>query len=163
DAGGVAAIGGDRDIEDHAVYAGIIGIFEADRRIGGQLDNAVMVVAEFQFGIGTEHAIGNLAADITLADGHVLARNIGAGEGEDGFEAGAGVGGAANHVDQFAGAGIDLADAQLVGIGMLFGGDDMGGDESAERLALIFHAFEFGPDQGQRIADLISRRVGVEV
>ena len=64
-----------------------------------------------------------------LLEHEILARDVGAGEGEDRLHAGAGVGRAADHVDQLAGAGIDLADPELVGVGVLLGRDDMGDDE----------------------------------
>ncbi len=106
----VAAIGGDRDVDHDAAELRIVDIALAHRRILGQLDDAVMVVAELELARRAQHAVRRRAADIALGEGEVAAGDIGAGEGEDALHAGAGIGRAADHVDQFAGAGIDLAD-----------------------------------------------------
>lgn len=46
DAGRVATIGGDGDVDDRAAEIGIVDVARADGRIVGQLDDAVMIVAQ---------------------------------------------------------------------------------------------------------------------
>src|SRR5690606_21461086 len=117
DAGGIATVGGDGDVEDGAGQPGILGVGLAHRCIRGQVEDAGVVVGELQFAPGAEHAVAGLAADSAGGEGEVAAGNESAGGGEDRLHAGAGIGGAADDVDDLPGAGIDLADPELVGVG----------------------------------------------
>ena len=122
-----------------------------------------MIVGELQFAARAQHAVRFGAADIALGQGEIGARNEGAGKGKHRFEPGARVGRATDDVEQFAGAGIDLADLELVGIGMLFGADDLRHDEFFECLALILDALDFEADSGQRDGDFIAGSSGLKM
>ncbi len=162
-AGAIAPVRRDRDVEDHTVQPRIVGIARADRRILGQIDNALMGIAEHQLALRAQHAVGVLAADIALRKREIGARNIGAGRGEHGLHAGPRIGRTAHDLDRIAIAGIDHAHAELVGIGVLVGRNHPGNDEIVERLALILHALDLEPDPGERVGDVLRRGVGIEV
>ena len=53
----VLPVGGDRHIQDSIVEPRPIGIDLPDRRIGWQLDDAIMVIAQFELGNRTHHAV----------------------------------------------------------------------------------------------------------
>ena len=161
--GAIAAIGREPDIDHHLVDTRIIGVGHPDRRILGQFDDPVMVFGKLELGRRTQHAIGHLPPDIALADGDVLARNIGPRRGKHRFQPRPRIGRPADDVDQFARAGIDLADPQLIGIGMLFGGNHMRGNEPLERGAGIGHLLDLEPDHRQFLDDLIARSGGFQM
>ena len=60
-------------------------------------------------------------------------------------------------------AGIDHADAQPVGVGMLLGLDHARDGERRELFALVLDALDLEPDHGQLVGDLAERAVGVEM
>ena len=93
----------------------------ADRRIGRQVDDAVMLVRQLQLALRAHHAAALDAAYLADAKRHVDAGNIGAGRCESADQAGARIRRAADHLDRVAVARIDHQHAQLVGVGMLFG------------------------------------------
>ncbi len=102
------------------------------------------------------------AADLAHADGRVDARNIGAGGGDHDGDARPRVRRAA---DDLGGAvrGIDLTDLQLVGVGVLFGTDDLADGEPGKLCTRIFNPFDLEAEVGQRIGDLVQRGGGLEV
>jgi hypothetical protein len=55
-------------------------------------------------------------------------------------------------------AGIDLADLQLVGFGMLGAFDDARDDHAVQRVAEHGHLFDFEADRGQRGREFVARR-----
>ena len=160
---GVAAIGGDGDIDD--------GIGDDSQRgrggrahhgIGFELDDAVMVFAQQQFTRRTHHA-----ARFHAADGADLQRIAGGGDNGAGprqhhLDAGARIGSAADDLQGFR-SGTDTAKPQLVGVGVLFGGDDLADDEILQACAGVGDAFDFQPDAVQLVNDLFDSRVGIEM
>jgi hypothetical protein len=68
-----------RDIDDRIVEAGPSGIGRADRRIFGQLDDTVMLVAQLELAYRAHHPMALDAADCRHLERHVAARNISAG------------------------------------------------------------------------------------
>ncbi len=64
---------------------------------------------------------------------------------------------------QHALAGIDLADAELVGVGVLLGLDDAGDREGLELRRRILDAFDLEADGGERIGELLDGRVRLEM
>ena len=53
----IRAIGRDRDVDHRIVEAGIDGIGLTDRRVGGQVDDALMIVGDAELALGQEHAV----------------------------------------------------------------------------------------------------------
>ena len=64
------------------VEPGIIGEVRADRRVGGKLDDPVMLLAELQLADRAHHAVAFDAADRRDLQRHVAARDIGARRAE---------------------------------------------------------------------------------
>ena len=93
----------------------------------------------------------------------VLARDEGAGRREHALHAGARVRRAAHDLHRLAGAGVDHADAQPVGVRMLLGRDDIRDRVRRKRLGLVLDRLDLEPDARQRLDDLVEGGGGVEV
>ena len=152
DAGAVGPVGREIDLDHRLAERGIVSVAFPDRRVGRQIDDAVMVVGELQLGFRHQHAAAFDAADGADGERDVLAGDEGAGRREHALHAGARVGRAAHDLDRLAVAGIDHADAQAVGVGMLLGGNDRG---NHERLStrLVLDALDLEPDHGELVDD----------
>ncbi len=138
DAGGIGAVRRERHVDHRIVETRIGSVGHADRRIGGELDDPVMVFGELELRRRAQHAVRLDPADDAGRDGQVLARNIGAGSREDADEAGPRIGRAAYDLDGRAASRIDRADPQTIGIGVLHGLDDTSHGETAEAFRRIF-------------------------
>src|SRR5690606_38226645 len=75
-AGAVAPIGRQPDLDDRIVEAEDAGEGRTERRVGGQLDDALMLLGETQLAFRDEHAVALDAADGGLAQ-------FDAGSGDD--------------------------------------------------------------------------------
>ena len=102
DAVAVRPVGREVDIDDRLADAGPLDVRLADRRVGRQLDDAVVVVGNHQFGRRAQHAAAFHAADGADGERDVLARDEGAGRREHALHAGARIGRAAHDLDWFA-------------------------------------------------------------
>jgi hypothetical protein len=151
------------DLDDRIVEPGIERVGLADRRIGRELQDAVVVVAEPELGARAEHAVTLDAADRAHRQGDVLARDVGAGRREDRDEIGPGVRGAADHLHGRARAGVDGADPEPVGVRMLLGRQDLRDHVGLERGGLVLDALHLQADPRQRLGDGVEGGLGVEV
>ncbi len=88
---------------------------------------------------------------------------IAPGRREDAGHAGAGIGRAADDLHLRSVTGIDHADAQAIGVGMLLGGDDPNDTERRVLLRRIVHGLDLEADHGQPVDDAIERRRGIEM
>ena len=126
----VGTIGRELHVDHRVGEAQDVGVALAElageRRI--ELDDALVVVGEFQLPLRHQHALRDDAAHGTRLQRDPGAGDIAARGGEHADHAGLGIGRAAHHLDH-AGAGVDLAHLQLVGIGMALGLDDPGDGE----------------------------------
>ena len=93
----------------------------------------------------------------------LLARNVGARRHEHAGHAGARIRRAADDLDRLAVAGVDHADAQPVGVGMLLRLDHVRDDIRREQLALVLDALDLEPDHRELGHDVVERRIGVEM
>ena len=158
----VTAIGGDGDIDHRVVHARPGRVGHADRGVGGQVDDAGMIVANAHLAHRQQHALGLHAADFADLQRHVGAGDIEPSGGKDALHASARIRRAA-HDGVDLRAVIDLAHPQPVGIGVLHRLDHMGDAECGQRGAAILHALEFEADHGQRIGDFGQGGGGVEM
>jgi hypothetical protein len=85
------------------------------------------------------------------------------GRGKHGFHAAARIRCAADDLNRIAVADIDHADAELVRVRMLLGGDHVGDDEGREQCGLVFDAFDFEADFVQLLGNLRDRGVGRKI
>ena len=163
-AGAVLAVRRQIDFEHGIAEAGPFGIALADRRIGRQLHDAVMVLGDLQLGRRAQHAAALDAADGADAERDVLAGNEGAGRREHADEAGARIRRAAHHLHRRAAvAGIDHADPQAIRIRMLLGRDHPRDRKRRQRLRLVLDVLDLEPDHGELVGELFQRLVGVEM
>ena len=108
----------------------ITGSVQAQRRrrqarrlycIGGQLDDAVMILAQKQFARRAHHAARFHAADGADLQRFAGGGNDGAGPRQHHLDSGPRIGRAADDLQWILVAAIDHAQPQLVGIGMFLG------------------------------------------
>ena len=158
----IAAVGRHLDLDNRIVEAERLGGGDAGLRFGRQVDDAVMIVAELELAHRAEHAVALLAADLADLEVHVGAGDVAARRGEHGLHARARVGRAAHDLHDSR-AGIDLADAQAIGVGMLHGLDHVAHDEALQGLGRIGDALDFEAEHGQRIAHFGEARVGLDM
>ena len=158
----IGAVGRYLDLDHRIVEAQRLGGRRAGRGLGRQVDDAAVVVAQLQLAEGAQHAVALLAADLARLQRHVRAGNVAAGRREDALHAGARVGRAAHDLHQAA-AGIDSAQPEPIGIGMLHRLDDVADHEALERLARVGDALDLEPEHGEPVAQLGQCRLGVEM
>jgi hypothetical protein len=60
-------------------------------------------------------------------------------------------------------AGIDHADAQAIGVGMLLGRDHPRDGERRQRLRLVVEVLDLEPDHGELVGERLDGLVGVEM
>ena len=158
----VAAVRRHRDVDHRVVQAGIGGVGRADRRVLGQLDDAVMVLAEAHFAKAEQHAGALDAADLAHFQGDAGAGDERAGRGEHRLHAGPRVRRPADDRHQPV-ARIHGAGAQPVRVRVLRRLDHVGDPERGEGGAAVLYALQFQADGGQPVGDGGERRVGVQV
>ncbi len=159
----IGAIGRQVDLDHGIVEPGPLRVVFSDRRVGGQVDDALVIVGEAELELGDQHAAALDTADLADAERHVLARDVGAGRHEHARHARARIGCAADDLHRLAGAGVDHAHPQPIRIGMLLGGDHTRDGERRQYLAAIGDALDLEPDHGELVDDLVERLVGLEM
>ncbi|MDT4829886.1 hypothetical protein FQZ97_633200 [compost metagenome] len=150
----VATVGGQAQFDDHVIQAEVGADVLAHGGVGGQFHQAVVVIADLQFGGRAEHAVGLDATQLGLLDLEV-AGQFGADHGEGDLQAGAHVGRAAHDLEGLA-AVADLADAQLVGVRVLFGAQHLAHDHAAEGTGHRGDAVDFEAGHGQTSHQLVA-------
>ena len=158
----IGAVGRHLDVDHRIVEAQRLGRRRAGPGLGRQVDDAAMVLAQLQLARGTEHAVALLAADLAGFERDAGARDVAAGRRKDALHAGARVGRAAHDLHRAA-AGIDLAQAEPIGVGVLHGLDDIADHETLQGLGRVGDTFDLEPKHGEPVAQLRERRRGVEV
>ena len=129
DAQAIAAVRRQGNVDDAIVEREILTDRRADGRIVGEFEDADRLLGELEFRRRTDHAARLDPADLRLLD--LEPGQAGADARERDLESGAHVGRTADHAVTVA-AVVDLADAQLVGIGMSVRADDAGDDDAVE-------------------------------
>jgi hypothetical protein len=126
----VAAVRGQVDFDARVVQAQVFTDVFANRRIGRQFHQAVVAFTDLQLGLGAQHAVGLDAPQLGFLDLEV-AWQLGADHGERDLQARAHVGCTAYHLEGLR-AIADLANAQLVGVRVLFGAQHLAHDHTGE-------------------------------
>ena len=153
----VQPVGGQLQIED--AVAQVVGQRRAQGGVGGQDDDAAVVVAQAQFQLRANHPLGLDAADGGRGQGFAAAavgvEEVGAGAGVADALAGGHIGGAADHLGVGAGgaAGADGAEAQAVGVGVGAHGGDLA-DEDLVPAADFGNFAHFHAGHGEPVAQL---------
>src|SRR5208283_5415854 len=88
DAGGIGPVGQKIDLDDWVIEKSPCRISRANRRLLGQIENAVMVIGQFELGARTQHAVRFDAPNHPFAEDDLLGRNCGARRGKHRFHAG---------------------------------------------------------------------------
>ncbi|MNV44526.1 hypothetical protein D3C71_1362900 [compost metagenome] len=143
----VAAVRGQADLDAGVVQAQVLANVLAYRSVASQFKQAVVFFADLQFGGRAEHAERLDTAQLGFLDLEV-AWQFGADHGERDLDAWAGVRGAAHDLEGFLAVAY-LAHAQLVGVRVLFGGEDFAHDDAAELAGSGGNAVNFEAGHGQ--------------
>ena len=163
-AGAVLPVRRQIDFDHGIAEPGPLRVGRADRRIGRQFHDAVVIFRDLQFGRRAQHAAALDAADGADAERDVLAGNEGAGRREHADEAGPRIRRAAYDLHRRSTiAGVDHADPQPIRIGMLLGGNHARDRERRQRLRLVLDVLDLKPDHGELVGELFQRLVGVEM
>ena len=161
DAEGVGAVGGDGDVDDR-VEGDDVDVAGADRRVGRELDDAVVLVGELHLALGEHHAVALDAADLADLDRGVDAGDVVAGLRDHHLDAGTRVRGAADDL-LLAVGGQHAADAELVGVGVGVRLEHLADGEGGQRLAGIADALDLEAEVGEGEGQLLERGGGLEV
>ena len=162
----VLTVGGDGDL-DHRIDLGWIVFSQpVDELVTnftrGQFDDAVVFVRQFKLALGGHHAVAFNAADFADAQCHINPRHIVARLTQNHGDTFTRVRRAADDL-LFAFVGFNGADAQTVGIGVLFGVLHLGQCKACKALGRVFDPFDFQTKIGQCVANLVYRCIGFEV
>ncbi len=162
----VGLVRGQLDREFQVVQAQVIADVLADRRIFRQFHQAITLFRDAQLLGGAHHALRLDAAQLAGLDFERLAvgarRQQRAGLGADRLHARAHVRRAAHDVQQGAGAGIDLAHVQAVGVRVLDHFLDFGHHHVGERRRNRFDLFHFQAGHGQQVGQLIRAHLRID-
>ena len=163
-AGAILPVRRQIDLEQGIAELRPLHIAGANRRIGRQFHDAVVIFRELELCRRAQHAAAFDATDGADAERDVLAGNEGAGRGEHADQAGARIRRAADHLHRRGTmAGIDHADPQPVGVGVRLGRDHPRNAERRQRLRLVLDMLDLKPDHGELVGKPLHRLVGVEV
>ena len=158
----IGPVGEHVDVDHRVVQPGIIGIGHPDRRIGGQLDDAVMVFAELELARRAHHAVRLDPADRRDLEHHAVRRHRRTGRAEHADEPRTRVRCTAHDLER-AIAGVDRKHLQLVRLRMRRGAEHLGHPERGKRGTRILDAFDLEADPRQRLDDRVERCVGVDM
>ncbi len=157
DAGAVRPVGREVDLDHRIADAGPVGVGLADRRVGRQFDDAVVIVGDLKF--AAEHSMPRLSTPRMVPTSSVMflpGMKVPGAENTPFMPARA-LGAPQTTCIGLAVADVDHADAQLVGVRMLLGGDDVGDDESLEQRRLVLDTLDLEPDHGELVGDCRQR------
>ena len=139
-----------------------MGIGLARWRVGCEFDDTIMLVAQAHFAGAQQHAVAGDAADLAHLQHRTCRGDDGTRRGKHRAQPGPRVGCAADDARDPC-AGIDLADAQPVGVGVLHRLQNMCHAECRQRRAGVGDALQLETDAGQPVRDGVQRCIGVEV
>jgi hypothetical protein len=157
----VGAVGGDRDVEDR-VEGVDVDEAGADRGVGRQLEDALVLVGELHLALRQHHAVAFDAADLADLQRQVDAGDVVAGLGDDDLDAGARVRGAADDL-LLAGGGGDAAEAEAVGVRVGPGLDHLADGEGGEPGGGVVQVLDLEAEIGQGLGDLGRGGAGLEM
>ena len=165
DAQAVRQVGREFEREQRVVELQVLAHVLAQRRIGGQLQQAAVVVGNAELAGRAQHAVALHAAQLADLDEKGLAvfarGQLGPHLGAGHANAHARIGCAADDGQQRGAAHIDLAHAQAVGVGVLRGFFDFTDDDFGERRGNGGELFDLQPGHGQGVGQSLrgQRRV----
>src|SRR5262245_42138102 len=116
DAGAIGPVRREIDLDHRIVEADQLGKFLADRRVRGELDDALVILRDLQLARRAQHAAALDPADLADFEIEAGARNVRAGRREYALHAGARIGRAAHDLHGRALSRVDHAYLQPVGV-----------------------------------------------
>src|SRR5262249_34212164 len=137
--------------------------FLADRRVRGELDDALVILRDLQLARRAQHAAALDPADLADFEIEAGARNVRAGRREYALHAGARIARAAHDLHRRALSRVDHAYLQPVGVWMFFRRDDPRDGEWGELFGLVLDALDLEPAHGEAIDDRFERRLRFEM
>ena len=122
-----------------------------------------MLVAKQKFARRTQHAVRFDAADGSNFERLAGHGNDRARAREHALHAGVRIGCSAHHLDRFAGAVVHHAEFQLVGVGMLLRGHDLGDHERLQPRASVLDGLDLKADRRQLLRNRCRLRIRVQM
>lgn len=153
----VGAVGRQLDREQGVVEGEVVPQVGTDRRILGQHQQTAAFIGDAQLLGRAQHAEGLDTAQLGRLDAET--GQVGAHQRAGNPDAGGRIGRAADDLQQFALPRIHLADAQLVGVGMFFGLDDLRDHHLGEHGGHAVLLFHFQPRHGEQMP----QRIRIEI
>ena len=139
------------------------------RREGGagnpvvwQHHDAIAVVAETEFDLGADHALGGDAAQLRLADLRAI-RQLTARQDDGNGLAGGDIRGATDDGARFGLTGIDTAHREAVGIGVGLALEHLADDDTGQRRSQILDTLCLEAGHGQALDKLLHTPVDVDI
>ena len=157
DAHRVGAVGRDREIEHDVVEAEHLAHVGAERGVGRELENAVVVVAEAELAGRAQHPLRHLTADLAALDLEV-AGQVRADRRERHDHARFDVRRAAHDAHRTV-AGVDVGEADAIGVGMRQDVEDPRDDHAADLAAGLVDPLDLEAELVQRVGDVGDRRL----
>ena len=155
-------IGRELECEDHVVELKPIPQVGTQRCIGSQLQQASVVVGDMQLAGRAQHAAAFHAPQLAHTDLEGFAvfarRQFRPDDGQWHANADTGIGRPADDLQRAVGrvlAGIDAADTQAVGTGVLLGGEDLGHHDATEGRRHGTLIFDLHATHGQQVGQLL--------
>ncbi len=153
DAHGVGPVRRDREIEHDVVEPEDLAHVGAERRVGRQREDAVVVVAETELARRAQHAFGDDPADLAAFDLEVAGQHrADARERHD--HPGLDVRRAA-HDPQLTVAEIDVGEPDPIGVGVRDDVEDAGDDHAVHVAARFLDRLDLEPELVQRVGDRV--------
>ena len=131
----------------------------AHRRIGGQRQQAAVILGQAEFARRAEHAEALDAAYLGALD--LDARQFGADPRARHLHAGGDIRRATNDLQRTGFADIDGAELELVGIGVLIDAQHLGHDDTRKVGAGATAFLDFEAGHGQQMAQFVGRERGI--
>jgi hypothetical protein len=152
----VGAIGGNLEVED-GIGREEMGDGAANGGVGLEDKEAFVAFAETELFDAAHHAVAFDAAEFADVDLEV-AREDGAGESQGDFVAYLVVFCAADDLEDLAVAGVNFADAEAIGVGVLGGLEDLGDDDVGEVRAALVDGLDLDTGEGEEIDEFLGGR-----
>ena len=151
----VGTVGRDGEVEHDVVESEHLAHVGAERRVGGQRDDAVVVVAEPELARRAQHSLGDDTANLAAFDLEVAGQHradLRERHDHSRFDVGR-----AAHDAQLTGAELDVGQANAIGIGVRNDIEDASNDDTVDVASGLVDGLDFQAELVERVGDVAGR------